>query len=82
MPDADALAILHVPFCLAPPGNGADMTLNAPFAGHAPVLLAAHSCGGQNLVFATLKLSVGALSKCLPVERTCLLSYLLLPGIV
>ena len=76
------LSILHVPFCLAPPGNRPDMTLNAPFAGHALVLLATHSHCGQNFIFATLKLSVGALSKCIPVERTCFLSYLLLPGIV
>ncbi len=45
------LAILHVPFCLAAPGNGPDMTLNAPFAGHALLLLAAHSHCGQNFIF-------------------------------
>lgn len=76
------LAILHVPFCLAAPGNRPNMTLNAPFARRALLLLAMHSHCGQNFIFATLKLSLRALSKRIPVERTCFLSYLLLPSIV
>ncbi|PYS44325.1 MAG: hypothetical protein DMG13_34030 [Acidobacteria bacterium] len=56
------LAILRVTFCLAAPGNRPNMTLKPPFAGHALVLLATDSHCGQNFIFATLKLSVGALS--------------------
>src|SRR4029450_4881482 len=62
------LAVLRVPSSLLSAVNRSDMTLDVPCPGLLRLLLAVHSQRGENPTFATLELSVSAVSKRIHVE--------------
>lgn len=53
---------------MLPTRRRSDMTLDAPFPGLVPLLLASDTQGGPHLAFATLGLPFRAHSKCVHIE--------------